>query len=205
MVWAAGRVRGSDSDLGGQRLELQTPGLCVWKDGSAAGTGTIQMSQSNMGGHREGPRTPSGSVLLAAPAKRAPKRSRRYLSPGARGGRAGQRGTGRRLAHGAAPHLGLPSWVLTHRVGWNQVAKEKRTDVEWATVPPSRVTSTPLTPTPPHLPHEPRNPGALLGLLSLSLSSITHLGCCSRWSWCPPVEVGVDRGTGRGPGLRSFP
>ena len=61
----------------------------------------------------------------------------------------------------------------------------------------------------PHPPctchHHPRNPGPLLGLLPPSLSAITHLGCCSRWSWCPREGVGVDRGTGRGPGLRSSP
>lgn len=58
---------------------------------------------------------------------------------------------------------------------------------------------------PLHLSREPRDPVPLLGLLSPTSSKVTHLGCCNRWSWRPPVEAGVGRGMGQGPGLRSFP
>ena len=58
---------------------------------------------------------------------------------------------------------------------------------------------------PLHLSREPRDPVPLLGLLSPTSSNVTHLGCCNRWSWRPPVEAGVGRGMGQGPGLRSFP
>lgn len=91
-------------------------------------------------------------------------------------------------------------------------SKGEEEGAEWASVPPSPVTRvvfwgvsvTTTHPAPPsHM--SPEILGLWLGLLSPSLSSITYLGCCSRWSWCPPVEAGVGRGMGRGPGLRSFP
>ena len=53
--------------------------------------------------------------------------------------------------------------------------------------------------------HHPRNPGPLPWLLPPSSSAVTHLGCCSRWSWCSQVEAGVDKGMGQGPGRRSCP
>lgn len=78
-------MRGSDGDLGGQSLELQTSGLwtlclegwecCIDKDN--------KMLQRNMGGPGEGLRAPSGNALLVAPAKQSPKESRSCLSLGA--------------------------------------------------------------------------------------------------------------------------
>lgn len=64
---------------------------------------------------------------VSDPSKAGSKEVKEWSVPWSLGRRAGQRGRSRRLAHGAALHSGLPSWVLTHRTGRNQAAKERRT------------------------------------------------------------------------------
>lgn len=109
--------------------------------------------------------------------------------------------------------LMLPSWAPN--TGLDGTGSWTKMGSAWAAVPsspvmwdcPGYIPHLPLHSTTPHLlPPSAKKSFAPNGTPVLpSLFDVTHLGCCSRWSCWPQVEVGVGRGTGQGPGLRSSP